>query len=237
VPQQQILPASACLQSSSVGLGFLSRRALADTTKPVAALHGVPLAVGLDQRTPFGIGGDAFNGFDGFAFALDGKRGAGKDGPSVDDDGAGAADTAVAHLFGAGQSELELEGSLEGPVGLDEDFVILAVHLELGRHRLDVAGMRGGEVGFQRGVGIEVLAVNRTFEIGDGGGGGLCDGGDGRFRRKRHACAQSASGHNRACTLEKTPSVESASFVGICNVFISHYRPLLGFITSPGLCR
>ena len=148
-----------------------------------------------------------------FAFAFDRKGGAGKNGPAVDDDGAGTAHAAVAHLFGAGQSELELERALQSPVRLDQHFVILAVDLEFGGDREDVAGMRRGEVGFQAGIGVEILSVNRAPEIGECRGRCLDGGGHSRFRGKGQACSQSAAGDDDARALEKIPSIQSASFM------------------------
>jgi hypothetical protein len=48
----------------------------------------------------------------------------------------------------------------------------------------------------------------------------------GCFQRRRQACGQSAAGDGYSRALEKTPSIESASFI---SVFISHNRPSLEF--------
>lgn len=90
-----------------------------ETGSAIAALHCVPFAVGLDQISPFGIRGDSLNRFNRFTFAFNSKCCAREDCPAIDDHGAGAANSAVAHLLGAGQAKLELERALEGPVRLE----------------------------------------------------------------------------------------------------------------------
>jgi len=107
----------------------------------IAALHGVPFAVRLNQVFPLGICRNSLDGFNGLAFAFNRECCAGKDDSAVDDDRAGSADAAVAHLLGAGQAEFELKRALESPMGLDQDFAVFAINLQFGGHRENGARM------------------------------------------------------------------------------------------------
>ena len=115
--------------------GILAQKGLGrnnKTGRAIAALHRIPFAIGLNQRMPLWIGGDALDGFDRLAFAFHGEGGAGKHNTAVDNHRTGSADAAVAHLFGAREAEFVLKSALQSPMRLDQHFVIPPVHLKLG---------------------------------------------------------------------------------------------------------
>jgi len=201
----------------SLGRNHEARRA-------VAALHGVPLAVGVDQGLPLGIGRDALDGLDRLALAFHGEGAAGKNGPAVDDDGAGAAHAPVAHVLGPGEAELELQGALQGPVGLDQDFAILPVDMEFGRDRDDRIGMIGAEVVLQVREAAVVFAADGAAELGDGRGHGVDGlGRRGRSLRQGYAGPEGAAGDDHSRALEEIPAVQASSFAFV-GCFVRHEK-------------
>jgi len=136
-------------------------------------------AVGVNQWFPPGVDRNAFDGLDGFAFALQGES------------GAGTADAADAHGLGAGEAESELEGALQSPVGFDQNFTIFAVDMEFGGNRDDGIGVGGGEMVFQFCKSGEVLAADGAAELSQGGGNCFnCLGGFYRFRCECQPCCK-----------------------------------------------
>jgi len=150
-----------------------------DSRCAVAALDGIPLAVGVNPWFPPGADRDAFDGLDRFAFALHGES------------GAGTADAADAHGLGAGKAEAELEGALQNPVGFDQNFTIFAVDMEFGGNRGDGTGVVGGKMVFQFCKIGEVLAADEAAELSQGGGNCFnCFGGFYRFRCEDQPCCK-----------------------------------------------
>jgi hypothetical protein len=163
--------------------------------RTVAALHSVPLAVRINKRFPFGIGRNAFNRLNLLSFALDGKHCAGQHRAPVNDDSAGAARAAVAHLFRSGKPKSELKRALESPMGFYQHFDIFAVYIELLCYGIFYSGKHGGG-----------LRGKNTGCTGSGSGSGCLWG------RHCQAGAQSSTGYSNAGIFEETAAVNSASF-------------------------
>ena len=176
MPQQQILPASACLQSFFSRIGILIQESFGrdhETGRAVAALHRIPLAVGLDQGIPLLVGGNPFDGFDRLpshsTASVVQERTARPSIMTVQEPQTPRSHICLAPV----RPELELERALQSPVRLDQHLVFLAVDLEFGGHRKYGPGMRRGKMAFQSAVGIEVLGADGAPEIGDRRGCGF----------------------------------------------------------------
>lgn len=155
------------------GVGVLVKQVLGgyqETGGAVAALHSVPAAVSIDQGLPLGVSCDAFYGLDFLAFALDGEHLAGENCAAVHDDGAGAANALVTHVLSAGETEAELQGALEGPVGFDENLAALAVEGKYNCNRGDGADVLNCIVLLKVSVAAEDLAAERATIFGESGG-------------------------------------------------------------------
>jgi hypothetical protein len=106
----------------------------------IAALHALVLDEGFLDRVKLGVGlivgAEAFNGLDFFTRRGGDRSKATLDWPAIDQDGAGAAGTFAATVFGAGESQVLAKHIEQRPVRLGRNLAGLAIEgeLNLGAH-------------------------------------------------------------------------------------------------------
>ncbi len=114
----------ACGMRILVEQGFCGDK---DGGRAVTALRGAEIGEGLLQGMQLAVGAEAFYGQDFFSLAFEGEEQAGENWFAIEEDGAGAALSEFAAVFGAGVVEVFAEDFEQGFVGSEGDVRLLAV--------------------------------------------------------------------------------------------------------------